>query len=302
MPFLDPSCHVSAWPGEALFLAGCYFPGEIIIAQEGLERSSSNPIPEKVLSMKRIGWFTTARGPGSFNLFKTMMNSIENGTIDAKISFVFINREVKGNQYRMRLIAMAEEAGIPVILLPSDDFEPNLKKRDLSAWRDVYGKAMREQISKYPMDFGALAGYMLILDPETCRRYTIINLHPALPDTYKGTWEEIVSQVVDNGDREYGATIHLCTPELDRGQTICYDSFLVGKVRSKDAPKEDQIKQVRAEELKREAHLLMGAIKMIVDGDVVILRGKALDRDGNEIGRKPCLSDEIDEKVQEMRD
>ena len=74
--------------------------------------------------MKFIGWFTTARGPGSFNLFKTIMDNIDNGSIDAKISFVFINREVKGNQIRSKLIGMAEKAGIPVILLPSDTFEP----------------------------------------------------------------------------------------------------------------------------------------------------------------------------------
>ena len=68
--------------------------------------------------MKRIGWFTTARGPGSFNLFKSMMDNISEGTMDAKISFVFINRDVKGNGFRMKLIGLAEEAGIPVILLP----------------------------------------------------------------------------------------------------------------------------------------------------------------------------------------
>jgi phosphoribosylglycinamide formyltransferase-1 len=246
--------------------------------------------------MKRIGWFTTARGPGSFNLFRTMMDSIKDGTIDAEISFVFINREVKGNQYRMRLISMAEEAGIPVILLPSDNFEPELKERDLPAWRDAYGRAMREQISKYPMDFGALAGYMLILDPETCRRYTIINLHPALPDTYKGTWEEIVAQVVENKDVRYGATVHICTPNLDRGQTICYDSFLVGKVRSKDAPKDEQIKQVRAEELKREAYLLIGAIKMIVNGEIEIREGKATYRNNDRSAKTRCLSEMIDQR------
>ena len=251
--------------------------------------------------MKRIGWFTTARGPGSFNLFKTMMDSIKDGTIDAKISFVFINREVKGNQFRMRLIGLAEEAGIPVILLPSDNFEPELKEKDLSAWRDAYGKAMREQISKYPMDFGVLAGYMLILDPETCRRYTIINLHPALPDTYKGTWEEIVAKVVENGDERYGATVHLCTPELDRGETLCYDYFLLSSIKLDHPTKDDLIKQVRAEELKREAHLLIGTIKMIVDGDIIIKDEKAYDRFGNTIRKNPCLAEKIDRLIHPVR-
>jgi phosphoribosylglycinamide formyltransferase-1 len=264
-------------------------------------RRDSNPFLKKDVNMKRIGWFTTARGPGSFNLFKTMMDSIKDGTIDAEISFVFINREVKGNRFRMKLISMAEEADIPVILLPSDNFEPELKEKDLPAWRAAYGKVMREQISKYPMDFGALAGYMLILDPETCRKYTIINLHPALPDTYKGTWEEIVAKVVENGDERYGATIHLCTPELDRGETLCYDSFLLNQIRVDHPEKDDQIKQVRAEELKREAHLLIGAIKMIVDGEIAIKDGKAYDSYGNTIGQNPCLAERIDRLVHHVR-
>jgi phosphoribosylglycinamide formyltransferase-1 len=248
--------------------------------------------------MKWIGWFTTARGPGSFNLLKTMLDNIKSGSIEAKISFVFINREVKGNQFRQKLISMAEDSGIPVILLPSDTFEPELKEKDLTAWRDAYGRAMREQIAKFPMDFGALAGYMLILDPETCRRYTIINLHPALPDTYKGTWEEIVAKVVENGDERYGATVHLCTPELDRGETLCYDSFRLEKIRAKYPATDEQIKQVRAEELKREAHLLIGAIKMIVDGEIVINDGKAKDRFGNGIAKNTCLADSIDRNMQ----
>jgi phosphoribosylglycinamide formyltransferase-1 len=248
--------------------------------------------------MQRIGWFTTARGPGSFNLFKTMLENIKNGSIDADISFVFINREVKGNQFRQKLIDMAEDSGIPVIVLPSDTFEPELKVKDLTGWRDAYGKAMRERIAKYPMDFGALAGYMLILDPETCRKYTIINLHPALPDTYKGTWEEIVAQVVENGDERYGATVHLCTPELDRGETLCYDSFRLDLIMAKYPGREDRVKQVRAEELRREAYLLIGAVKMIVDGEIVIKDGKAMDRFGNSIAKNPCLADRIDRDVQ----
>ena len=63
--------------------------------------------------MKRIGWFTTARGPGSMNLFTTMLRSMDSGEIKAQLSFVFINRAVKGNQYRIKLIGMAEDAASP---------------------------------------------------------------------------------------------------------------------------------------------------------------------------------------------
>jgi phosphoribosylglycinamide formyltransferase-1 len=226
--------------------------------------------------MKRIGWFTTARGPGSLNLITMMMRRIRSGDIDAQLAFVFINREVKGNEYRKRIIDMAEVEGIPVIVLPSDGFKPELKARDIEAWRAEYGRELRERISKHPMDFGVLAGYMLIIDPETCRKHNLINLHPALPDTYKGTWEEIVAQVVENNDAAYGSTVHVCSPELDRGAVIAYDWFDLAPLRQEHGTMDETIKVVRAEEVKREAPLLMEAIKTIVNGEVHLRHGEVI--------------------------
>ena len=230
--------------------------------------------------MKSIGWFTTGRGPGSLGLFTMMRSKIESGEIDAKLSFVFLNREVKDNGFRAKLVSMAEEDGVPVLILPSDPFRPDLKRSDMGEWRKEYGKAMRDMISKHRMDFGVLAGYMLILDPETCLRNDIINLHPALPDTYKGTWEEIVRKVVENDDLEYGSTIHLCTPELDRGQTVAYDRFPLADLRRRYENLDELVKQVRAAEMAREAPLLMMAIKKLVDEDLNIRDGRLLDREG----------------------
>ncbi|OPY31362.1 MAG: phosphoribosylglycinamide formyltransferase [Methanomassiliicoccales archaeon PtaU1.Bin124] len=247
--------------------------------------------------MKMIGWFTTARGPGSFNLFSTMMASIKSGEIDAKLSFIFINRDVKGNQYRQRMIDIAKDEGIPVIIFPSDTFRPDLKEKDMATWREAYGEGLRERISQYHMDFGVLAGYMLIIDPETCRHHTLINLHPALPDTYKGTWEEIVGQVVENNDPSYGSTVHLCTAELDRGETLAYDSFPLAGLRSRIKDRDELVKAVRAEELKREAHLLMESIKSLVDGELVVKGGAVYDRKGRKVEDHPDLASRIDSRL-----
>jgi phosphoribosylglycinamide formyltransferase-1 len=243
--------------------------------------------------MKRIGWFTTARGPGSYNLFTTMIDRMHRGEIDARLSFVFINRDVKGNEYRKKIIKMAEDEGVPVILFPSDTFRPDLKEKSMEEWRDAYGKGVRERISKYPMDFGVLAGYMLIIDPQTCREYDMINLHPALPDSYKGTWEEIVGQVVENDDPQYGATVHVCSPELDRGAIIAYDSFEVSPLKGSHRTKEDLVKGIRAEELRREAPLLMETIRMIVNGDVTLKGGQVFDGKGRRMDGYPNLAERV---------
>lgn len=223
--------------------------------------------------MKRIGWFTTGRGPGSLGLFSTVRSGIASGQIDARISFVFINRDVKGNANRAKLVAMAEEDGVPVLMLPSDGFRSDLKARDLPAWRDEYGRAMRDLISEHPMDFGVLAGYMLILDPRTCAEYDIINLHPALPNTYQGTWEDIVKRVAESEDRTYGSMVHVCTPELDRGATVAYDEFAIGDLRERYASKEELASALRERQRSREVPLLMETIRMLSGGGLELKGG-----------------------------
>lgn len=248
--------------------------------------------------MKRIGWFTTARGPGSHGLFTAILDLLDSGEIDAQISFIFINRDVKGNQYRAQVIKMAEDRGIPVVILPSDAFMPELKGKDISAWRDAYGEEMRRRIAPYKMDFGVLAGYMLIIDPETCRRYSLINLHPALPDTYKGTWEEIVRVVVENKDDRYGSTVHVCSPELDCGDAITYDSFDVTELREGTHSEEELVQRIRAKEVRREAPLLMETIRLIVNGDILLKSGCVYDRQGRKVGGPANLADDITGKLQ----
>jgi phosphoribosylglycinamide formyltransferase-1 len=248
--------------------------------------------------MKRIGWFTTGRGLGSLGLFSNMLSRISSREIDARLSFVFLNREIRGNQNRARLIAMAEEEGIPVIVLPSDSFRPELKRADVEAWRAEYGRVMREKISQHPMDFGVLAGYMLILDPETCERYDIINLHPALPNTYQGTWEEIVHRVAEGDDDEYGSMVHICTPELDRGATVAYDRFDISDLRRMHNSKEELARAIRAREVRREVPLLMQTIRLLVDGEIRIDRGRLLDREGREMTKYPCLARAIDREIE----
>jgi len=223
-------------------------------------------------------------------LFTTIRSMIRSGEIDAELSFVFLNREVKGNQYRAKLIGMAEDDGVPVIILPSDGFRADLRRSDMEAWRAEYGKAMRDLISKYPMDFGVLAGYMLILDAETCESYDIINLHPALPNTYQGTWDDIVRQVAQGGDKTYGSMVHICTPELDRGATVVYDEFDIRDLRERYPDKKDLAAAIRAREVEREAPLLIEIIKLLVNGEMRIERGRLYDRDGHELTAAPCLS------------
>ncbi len=249
------------------------------------------------MGMKRVGWFTTGRGPGSLGLFNAVRSKVRGGELAAELSFVFLNRDVRGNPYRAQLIAMAEEDGIPVLILPSDSFRSDLKAKDIDAWRAAYGEEMREMMAEHPMDLGVLAGYMLILDPETCARYDIINLHPALPNTYQGTWEEIVRRVAESEDRTYGSMVHVCTPELDRGRTVAYDEFGIEDLRERFHSKEELAKALRQRQVGREVPLLMETLKLLTDGDLTLVRGELRDRMGRPLSIGPNLSARIDQLV-----
>jgi len=227
-------------------------------------------------------------------LFDNIMSKVSSGEIDAEISFVFLNRAVKENQFRAKLVSMAERADIPVLILPSDAFRPDLKTSSMADWRSAYGKAMRDMISEHTMDFGVLAGYMLILDPDTCSKYDIINLHPALPNTYQGTWEEIVHRVAESHDTTYGSMVHVCTPELDRGATVAYDEFSIDDLRNKYSSKDELASALRERQRSREVPLLMETIKMLADGKVTLSKGKLRDGHGRPVGSAPNLADAID--------
>ena len=46
------------------------------------------------------------------------------------------------------------------------------------------------------IDFGVLAGYMWIVSPDFCEKVKLINLHPALPGGPKGSWQEVIWQLI----------------------------------------------------------------------------------------------------------
>lgn len=59
---------------------------------------------------EKIGWFTTARGPGSLNLYNTMIERMDSGDINAELAFVFINRDIKDNVYRAEIVTQLKNA------------------------------------------------------------------------------------------------------------------------------------------------------------------------------------------------
>ena len=246
--------------------------------------------------MLRLGWFSTGRGPGSRNLLKAVMDKKEQGELDIEISFVFCNwdndeEDNPKREQRQIFFDMVKGYGIPLVTLSWKRFMPELWKENQTAWRNEYGKELRRLTGQYPFDLGILAGYMLWMDDETCREYDMLNLHPALPDGPKGTWQEVIWQLISEDAERQGAMMHICTEEWDRGAAITYCGFPIrggdydalwdrmhaklgastlDQIKAEEGQDEPLFKKIREDGAKRELPLIVATIGAFADGRVRI--------------------------------
>ncbi len=272
--------------------------------------------------MLKIGWFSTGRGPGSRNLLKTVMDRKKQGELDVEVSFVFCNWDNTEEpnpkkEQRQMFFDMIKGYNIPLIAESWKKFRPDLLNTDEVRWRDEYGKVLRRRTEGYKFDLGILAGYMLWMDDETCEKYDMLNLHPALPDGPKGTWQEVIWQLIrERADRQ-GIMLHICTKEWDRGAALTYCGFSIkgdgydalwkqldkklesrslDEIIKNEGETEPLFNKIREEGAKREQPLIVATIKLFADGKVRI-KDKKLYSGEEKLTNPYDLSKEVDKSI-----
>lgn len=242
------------------------------------------------------------------------------GDLDIEISFVFCNwsndeEDNPKRDQRSMFFDMVRSYGIPLVTLSWKEFEPELRERDEPGWRDEYGKALRASLKDYPFDLGILAGYMLWMDDATCDEYDMLNLHPALPDGPKGTWQEVIWQLISSGASRQGAMMHVCTSDWDRGAAITYCGFpirggdyddlwstvegrAVDEIKSSEGQDNPLFKRIREDGAKRELPLITETISAFADGRIRI-QGKRPVTAGGVLEGAYDLTDLVDERLGE---
>jgi len=177
------------------------------------------------MGKKRIGWFTTARDEAALELLKIVYQEIERGFLPLEIAYVFVSRGEDEAEITKKFIERAQkEMGLKVISFSALKFEPELRKRDLEAWRRSYHEEVMKRLPE-EVSFGMLAGYMWVASKEFCERLPLLNLHPALPGGPKGTWQEVIWQLISARACETGVMIHRATEELDEGPPLTFTRF-----------------------------------------------------------------------------
>ena len=240
-----------------------------------------------------------------------MQNKIHSGGIKGEISFVFSNREPGEAEQSDLFFELVHSYGIPLVCFSHRNFKTlgqpiPLERRGLGEsearqsqenWRLQYDREIRRRIGEFTPDICVLAGYMLIVGEELCRKYNMINLHPAPPGGPTGSWQEVIRKLIQDKAEKAGAMMHLVTPELDRGPVISYCSFSIrGKPFDQYWQKNDKntlFRLIRQYELAREFPLIVSTLQALSQGELNVRGNEVIDARGNSIGGYD-LSGEID--------
>ena len=164
---------------------------------------------------------------GNGTTLQAIIDAIKDKKLDAEIKIVISNTKDAYGLIR------AEESGINNYVL-----------NDYKDEKELYNKLKESEI-----DLIVLAGYLKMIPINVIRDFTIINTHPALLPKYggKGMYGMNVHKaVVENHEKETGATIHFVNEEYDKGKIISQTKV---KVFKKDTPEDVSARVQKAEKI-----------------------------------------------------
>ncbi|MCX5678767.1 MAG: phosphoribosylglycinamide formyltransferase [Candidatus Omnitrophica bacterium] len=141
---------------------------------------------------------------GSGTNLQAIIDSVKSGYVPVEIAIVISDKK------DARALIRAKEAGIETLLLNVKDFKS----------REDFDKEIIRHLKKRNVALVVLAGYMRLLSPYFIREYRdrIINIHPALLPSFKGT--HAIKDALEHGAKVTGVTVHFVNEKLDDGPII----------------------------------------------------------------------------------
>ena len=261
-----------------------------------------------------FGWFSTGRDEAARRLLMEAWESMKNGAIPARLGYVFCSREVGDAPESDRFIQTVKDLGVPLYCLSSRRWNSEQRQKDREAWRDGFHQRIMEMLRGEETDAVVLAGYMLIVSPEMCQEYALINLHPAAPGGPKGTWQEVIWELIAQGAEETGIMVHRVTETLDEGPPITYCTFPLkgdrldplwvemgakvgfmplGEIIQEEGERNALFREIRHQGVIREIPLLLLTMKALAERRISIRGQKILDHKGVQTGSL-CLNREVE--------
>lgn len=227
----------------------------------------------------KICWFTTGRDKEALTLLREVNDAIGKRAIEGEIALLFMNRERGESPVSDEVIAYAEEKHIPVELFSTKRFLEG-RGLKLSEGRELFDAEVRSRIARYDFDIIFLAGYMLIVSQVLFEPYVVINLHPSLPKAYKGKWEDVIRNTIEDGERNFGAMIHMVDASLDEGTPVSFvklvlegyeiNTYYDNAFRGDATSKERLFNIMRGQEFAIETPLIIHTLSLLSTGEITV--------------------------------
>ena len=137
---------------------------------------------------------------------KAIIDSINIGLTKAEVSIIISNQK---NAY---ILKRGKDNNIPSLYISCKD---KTKK--------AFDSELTQLFEEYEVNYILLIGFMRILSSDFCSHWKnkILNVHPSLLPKYSGGMDtNIHSEVILNGEKETGCTLHYVTNEVDGGPIL----------------------------------------------------------------------------------
>ena len=202
----------------------------------------------------QIAVLASGRGSNLESLFRSLK-----GHPSARVALVLSDRA------EARALDRARDLGVAAAVIPHDDAE-----------------AILRQLRAHEIDWIVLAGYLRRVPRAVVAEYPdrILNIHPALLPKFggKGMYGERVHRaVLEAGEAESGASVHLVDEEYDRGPIVAQRRV---PVEAGDTPQ-----TLAARVLEVEHALLPEVVRAAAEGRIRIADGRAWIESGIRAGR-----------------
>ena len=152
--------------------------------------------------MIRVGVLGSTKGTD----LQAIINSIDKKELNAEISVVISNKE---DSY---ILERAKNNGIANVFISHKNKS-----------REVFDQEMTKVLTKHGVELILLIGFMRILSTKFCQKWRdrLLNVHPSLLPKYAGGMDiNVHENVLRNGDKETGCTIHFVTEDVDGGPIL----------------------------------------------------------------------------------
>ena len=149
---------------------------------------------------RRLGVLISGRGSN----LQAILDAVADGRLDAQVAVVISNREGAPGLERAR------RAGVEALTIRHTDYDS----------RAAFDRAVVAELRRRDVGLVCLAGFMRLLSPAFLGAFpdAVLNVHPSLLPSFPGL--DAQRQAWEYGVTVSGATVHVVTPELDRGPIV----------------------------------------------------------------------------------